>query len=230
MSTNTPIAGLPSPQLTDSPNIETAVGGLASAVDSLLVPRYATTANRDAAITAPVFGSMAAVSGTGELYMYTGTAWVSARARWKFKTVAEVVTGSATIQNDDDLVASVEASSSYQYRAILFATHSTTGDIKIAWTIPAGSTHARLCYGTTSDGSGSASAAYTAVSVTNRSRGSATENSYDLTTSHNVMIEEYGVLTTAGTAGNLQLQWAQNSAAGTTTVAAGSSLQIWKVA
>lgn len=53
MAQNTPIAALPYPELTDIPNAQTAFSNLATALDTIVVPRYASTAARDTAIASP---------------------------------------------------------------------------------------------------------------------------------------------------------------------------------
>jgi len=73
---NTPIATLPYPALTDSPNGPSQIQSLATALDSQLVPRYATTTARDAAITAPVAGQVCWTTTPATHWYYSGSAWV----------------------------------------------------------------------------------------------------------------------------------------------------------
>lgn len=75
---NEPIQGLPYPLPSAVPDVPTDVKALADAVAGRLVMRFATTAARDAAITAPVSG-MKAVIGSGAAlteYTHNGTSWV----------------------------------------------------------------------------------------------------------------------------------------------------------
>lgn len=53
MAQNTTISGLPYPELTDIPNAQTAFSNLATALDSIVIPRYATSTARDTAIGSP---------------------------------------------------------------------------------------------------------------------------------------------------------------------------------
>lgn len=73
---STPVQGLPYPHI-DEPlsNSNHWVKGLATAVEGQLVMRFATTAARDAAITAPVAGMMTWLSDSGTLVLYDGTGW-----------------------------------------------------------------------------------------------------------------------------------------------------------
>lgn len=56
MAQNTPIAGLPWPELTDIPNAQTAFQNLANALDTQTIPKFASTTARGAAIPTPVDG------------------------------------------------------------------------------------------------------------------------------------------------------------------------------
>jgi hypothetical protein len=75
---NTLIASLPYPALGDSPNGPAQIQALATAADSQVVPRYATTAARDAAITAPVAGQVCWTTTPATHWYYSGAAWVIA--------------------------------------------------------------------------------------------------------------------------------------------------------
>lgn len=76
MADTTDIAGIPWPQLTDEPDIEEAVRPLAEHIDTMVVPRYTTTAERDGAITAPTFGQICWVSTHGLQQYSNASAWV----------------------------------------------------------------------------------------------------------------------------------------------------------
>lgn len=58
MALNTPIAALPYPELTDIPNAQTAFQNLATALDTKVIPKFATSVARDAAIPSPVAGML----------------------------------------------------------------------------------------------------------------------------------------------------------------------------
>lgn len=74
MAQDTTISGLPWPELGDEPNIENAVKPLAEALDDKVNVRFSSSAERDAAITAPVAGQECYVTGSGK-QVYNGTAW-----------------------------------------------------------------------------------------------------------------------------------------------------------
>lgn len=73
MAGNTTQASIPYPELGDEPNIEQAVKPTAEWLDTRVVPRYATTTERDTAIVTPVAGQVCYVTGSG--LMVYGTSW-----------------------------------------------------------------------------------------------------------------------------------------------------------
>lgn len=58
MALNTPNSALPYPELTDTPNALTAFQNLALALDTKVIPKFATSVARDAAIPSPVDGQV----------------------------------------------------------------------------------------------------------------------------------------------------------------------------
>jgi hypothetical protein len=74
MSSSTPVSGIPYALLTDTPNANTLAQNIASAIDHLLIPKYASTTARDAANTSPSENDMAAITAAGYT-MYDGSAW-----------------------------------------------------------------------------------------------------------------------------------------------------------
>jgi len=142
MATSTPINGFSIPQLSDTPNIETAVNTFANAIDARVMPIFSTTAARGTAIPSPTFGQCAAVSGTGEIYYYNGTAWVSLVPRCKKAGTNTIITDSTTLTNITNYNFSLEANSTYVIDGMLIvnSTGTTANDIKFGWTFPASTT------------------------------------------------------------------------------------------
>lgn len=99
---STPIAALSYPALTDSPNGPSQVQALANGVDTQVVPRFATTTARDAAITAPVAGMVCWTTTPATHWYYSGTTWIvrggSAYGRCRLRRVANqsIPNGAAT--------------------------------------------------------------------------------------------------------------------------------------
>lgn len=74
MSGNTPVANLRYALLTDPPNANTLSQNLATDLDHLVIPKYATTTARDLANTSPIEGDRCYVTGDGD-YQHDGTTW-----------------------------------------------------------------------------------------------------------------------------------------------------------
>lgn len=138
----------------------------------------------------------------------------------------EVVNNSTTLQNDNALVISLEASKVFEVECILFVNGPINADIKTAWVAGGGLTilSKRLCIG----GSASNGGAFQAVDKINLAgyteltdqaaycAGDATDKT--------IIMEK--MLVQTSTAGTLQLQWAQIGAVATnTTVFAGSYIK-----
>jgi len=129
------------------------------------------------------------------------------------KASDETVNNSDTLQDDDDLVLPVDANSTYMFiLAGSFVTNGTA-DFHIGWTGPASAT---MAWNETL----SSSAAARAIGASPIVQGSTADET----------IFVLGWLKTVGTAGNLQLQWAQGTATVVDTkLRAGSSLIAIKV-
>jgi hypothetical protein len=141
---------------------------------------------------------------------WQGVNWIA-----KYKTADETVTASAALQNDDHLVFAVEANAVYYIEIHCIAQRpSTDGDIILNWTFPASATYQRA-----RQGAREAATSVGAIMVT-----SSTSFGSEVSASANgdAYIHEKLWVTTAGTAGNVQLQWAQLSATGSTVMKKGS--------
>ena len=132
------------------------------------------------------------------------------------KTVDEDVNNSTTMQDDDALLLAVEANARYEMLIILRVTIRAASDFKFQFTVPASATI---------EGHASSTVQNNPV--------------FDLTTAQTItvtaliqtFIRYAATITTAGTAGNVTLQWAQNTAAiEDTTVKNGSLLIIRRLA
>lgn len=228
MSSTTPVNGWTIPTLSDVPNIETAIHPLANAIDLRVIPIFTTTGARDTAIPTPSFGRFAAVSGTGEIYVYNGSAWVSAVPRNLYKTANESVTSSTTMQDDNTFTFSVEANAFYfveMHLVISCADATATPDFKSQWTVPASTTGLRWRSGLTTG----ATADTGDKSQIDTIAGGSAALGVLASSTKTFFIERISV-DTAGTSGTMTLQWAQNASdSDPTIVEAGSYCRIWKV-
>jgi hypothetical protein len=133
----------------------------------------------------------------------------------------ESLTANTTLQNDDHLVLTVAANEVWQVECFLRFTASSAGDLKTAWTFPASGELNVIANGEdTSNIDYIHSNTYTTSPTSNIQFGG---NGANTSPAHFKML-----LTNAGTAGTLQLQWAQSASDGTATVVKTNST-LWAV-
>jgi hypothetical protein len=133
---------------------------------------------------------------------------------------AQSVTSSTTLVSDNALFLAVQANAVYYFELVIAYQGSSSGNIKLAWSVPSSATMGYSVYG---DSGGSATAApwATQASTTALTAAGATSP---------VGATLCGTIATAGTGGTVQLQWAQNASNGTaTTVLAASVLSAWQI-
>lgn len=135
-------------------------------------------------------------------------------------TTTQTVTNSATLVSDNELVFPLAASAIYLVEfSLLFNSTSATGDVKVQWSVPSGSTGLRHVMGPTNN-----SATFTDRQDTNVkicAHGFTTNGVSQLEAggaSTDTLVYERGVVTTGSTAGNVTVQWAQNAATAAVTL------------
>lgn len=127
------------------------------------------------------------------------------------KTANETVNTSAALQDDDDLLFAVGASEVWEFECVLWYESATTPDLKVAFTCPAAATLWWVLSGLndtgtqwnengTIVGSGTAAALFGGGAASIRSA------------------RLRGLLVNSTNAGNLTLQWAQNTSNGSNTI------------
>jgi hypothetical protein len=143
------------------------------------------------------------------------------------KPADETVTDSATLQADNDLFLALPASGTFGFLCLLYAVSSVaqgSGDLKAGWTWPTGASASwsAIGYAATSGGAANINAVRTASGATNSMGVGTTE----------LPVLVMGTIVMGGTAGDLQLEWAQNAAAtgNTITLKAQSWLMAWQIA
>lgn len=146
------------------------------------------------------------------------------------KGVTESVTSATTgtaFQNDDELFLPAVVNAQYRFDLLLLHSSSNAGRFKMQFTAPAGST---VTWGVVAvPTTVTSSTTVTDVTMPSRLLSDTLSLGGGNLTGTTALIR--GVLTTSSTAGNLTLQWAQNTSdAGATQVRAGSSLRMKRVA
>lgn len=236
---STPIAGLPFPEHVDVPDVPQDIEDLASALDSYIVPRFASATARNAAITAPQAGQLAYVTDPGssvapELQIYDGAAWreVTQRNLFAIKPSDEGVVASTVFQADDHLFLALKSNTRYRFDFYPFVFGNIGEDIKMRFTYPTGATMTILGGirpATTVTGS-FGEADFGAVGPD----GSSPSDQINIGTPANTGSiwaagHIFGVIQMGGTAGNLAVEWSGNTGSFTVVMKAGSFLEAWRV-
>lgn len=138
------------------------------------------------------------------------------------KTSDETVTSSAVLQNDDALLMALGTNETWLFEFDILFTGGTTGDFKTALAFPASTNISATSYGRDSSLTTIIQEDATGTSPTT---GRAWE---PISTTVPTFLMIKGVVSTAGTSGNLTLQWAQNTSDATGTVVKANST-LWAV-
>lgn len=139
------------------------------------------------------------------------------------KASDETVNNSTTLQDDDELVVSVASNETIYFEMHVIVNSNTTADWKMAFTVPSGATLSwngisGIIINTNGSPAGNADIE---AGGTSDFQGGAGANQV-----HTII----GHVINSTTAGNLQLQWAQNTLdASDTIVRAQSRLMVWRV-
>jgi hypothetical protein len=134
------------------------------------------------------------------------------------KTADQSTSSDTTLSNDTHLQVALEANTYYEFEATLVYFSSEVGDFKLDFSIPTGAT------GTYSFASSTGSIPATTMD------GGTTTLTIDVKDTDDHIQKLTGIVYTAGTAGNITMQWAQNTSdAGSTGLRKGSLIKLTKV-
>ena len=133
----------------------------------------------------------------------TGAVVVSPSTVTVRKTSDETVNNSSTLQDDDALLLAMAANETWFFSVTIFFISSGVADFKVTLTSPTGSTLLHGCTQAQVNSAGGVQECNALASgVAFAYSGTGSNESLFLT----------GIVVNGGTAGNLQLQWAQNTA------------------
>jgi len=129
------------------------------------------------------------------------------------KPADETLSNSTVLQDDDDLLATLNINKTYSFIYLLIYLSSTTNDFKFGMSVPAGATMAW----------------YSQVTA-GRADEDETDSIFFSADGVNLQLAfGTGQIIMGGTAGDFNVQWAQNTAsAGVTTVKEGSYIVVWE--
>lgn len=175
-------------------------------VEGRLVLKYASNADRTARHPSPVAGDLSFVAGNTWYDTWTGSKWLPCTPISAVKTANQTI-NNTTITNDTQLFVPLPAANSnYAIDMYLRYSGTTTADFKGTFSVPAGATGSfgilgitTGAAGTTGDGQFNENPPGSIISI--GGIGAATSLSAHVR----------GIVRTAGTTGNLQFQWAQDT-------------------
>lgn len=189
----------------------------------ITVPVVAATS----AFPSPNSGQILMLSTENMLYRYTGSAWVPylPGVERAMKTTDLSVTSNATLASDTQLQVPVAANATYLAEAFLDYSSATAADAQFSLSVPASATWKVAPFGLLA-----------AVAATSGSLETAPATSGGIVLGANavgvhVSARPVGWVKTAGTAGNVTVQWAQSvSTASVTVLYTGSWIRLTRVA
>lgn len=215
MSTVTTDQGIVIPVGTDGADNPQAFVDQIGGVETRLVLRYASDADRLARHTAPLFGDLSIVAGNTWYDRWTGAKWMPVTPISSFKTGSQLVNNSTALVALTSMVVSLPAiNTNYAIDGYIVYNSSTVADIKFSGTIPAGAASSIAITGG-------------AVGIAAAS-GDANFAIADLAAAQVIQLGGAGVginmgvmlsgaVSVGATAGNLQLTFAQNTLEATNT-------------
>lgn len=230
MPANTPDQQLTLPVDPDSADNPVAFTNFVTDVEPRLVRQYADVADRAARQLVVAANEISSLVTEARIDAYDGANNVSLHTRSLHARVQmganQLLTiSNTTLQNLTALVVAVPTAGTYDFRGVFFYDSSTVADIKFAINTPVGVDIRWAAIGLAS-GAGAVTGDFTSLSTSVTSAlivgGGGVGNVIAATCE--------GTLVTGGTAGNLQLQAAQNTSDATqTTVRQYSRFEVWRV-
>lgn len=135
----TPRASIPYPDLTDVPNAQTAFQNMLTAIDTQMMPRYATVA----ALPSAAAGQLAYVTAEDGVYQNTNGATIWSfvpRTTYYVKPSDTSRTLNTAVTSDPFFVIPLRAGKRYEFDCHYFIYADQGVDFKCAWSLPAGTT------------------------------------------------------------------------------------------
>lgn len=183
------------------------------------------TVSSTALLPTPYTGQLVYDTVTHTIKRYNGSVWATwdPNTTWISKSANENVTNSTTLQNDDHFAFTVATGAFYTLEGYLVVDGAVGGDLKLDFTLPAGASMHWTNFGNNTGGVTQYNIATQAASVARAVSGNGGTASASL--------QPKGYVNIGGTAGTLQLRWAQNTLSGTaSTIYASSWMKLTRIA
>lgn len=227
MTTTTSNQGLTIQQGTDSANEPGAQVSLLAGAENRLVQRYLSIADRTARNGAPNEGEISHLADVDRTEVFDGVNWVSLsrRANWFLgmrTTDAAAINNSTTLVSDAVMTVALPAAGTFMLDGTLYYDSSTVADVKVAIAWPGGASGKSMY-----TGADPSTTTNFKVGVTTSSASSFSFGGFGVGTIAALKFEGFVV---ASGAGNLVVQYAQNTLDATnTTIRSGSFLRVIRI-
>lgn len=145
------------------------------------------------------------------------------------KAADQNLTSSITMTNDSDLFVSLVANATYKVE-IYGSCKSPANGLQTSWSVPAGTTGVKMCIGPTSIVADGQNRGDTRMRI-QAATAFTTAITYSVDLTVQTVVQETGLISTAGTAGTFNWQWAQiTSSATAATMFTGSYMIVERLA
>lgn len=227
MSTTTPDQGITRPVGGDLADVVNAMLNELTQLESRLNLRYTGVADRIARHAVGIEGEDSDLAAEDRADSYDGTNWISRTARGYYArkrrtTNAAAINNSTVLVSDATLVVPLgEANGTYPFGGRIWYDGAAAGDFKLAFTWPAGTTLAKWGFLV-----GNVTTATSVDRLVSAASGTALAAAAS-GVGTNTFVDFEGIITLGATTGNLQAQYAQNTAdVSNLTIQAGSNLWV----
>lgn len=218
--------------LADAANNQVAFANQYASLLSRMNLRYTDDANRALLHPANIDGEESYLTASNRKEVNNGTNWVSAHSAGLYTnafrtTDAAAINNSTVLVSDGVLLSPLPTAGRFQFSFVVFYDGSAAGDFKVAFTWPVGATATWGAQGMATTGAASVGDGQFQALATS---GTAVPFGAGGVGTPSLIIIGHGTINMGGTSGNLQMQYAQNTADPTNTIVrAGSRLQVWRV-
>ena len=204
------------------------VNGVAD-IEPRLVRRYASIADRTARMLSLTENAISTLADVDRVEVYDGANHVSLYTRSLFALARSsadqnLTLSSTTLQNVTSLVAAMPTAGTFGFRCFVWYSSSTTADVKLAFSVPAGATIRWTGVGMVSGSSTSGDVNFTTPAASDATAAYGANGVGSV-----IGIQLEGTYVAGGTAGNLQMRAAQNAVDATQTVIhANTRMEVWR--
>lgn len=227
MPVNSANQGIPEQQGADPANLPSAQVSWDGVMENRLAQRYTNEADRTARNPAPNENEISQLAAEDRAEIFNGAIWYSLFNRSFYGsyrvTSFSTATGTTALANVTNAFVSLPTAGTFGFMGAIFASGTTAADVKFAYTWPAGASGIWGLHG------GDPATLTSFVNTMQTTSGNSVAVGLNGTTNP-LMFTIEGEISMGGTAGNLQLQAAQNTSDATAVLLRVARLFVWRIA